>query len=64
TKSNGLIAATTRLKTVPIRLVIERLSIIPGVVVLDNSQGIFQFVGPKGKAFAPQRVLWDSGAQL
>jgi hypothetical protein len=33
------------------------------VVVVDNSQGIFQLVGPKGKVFVPQRVLLDSGAQ-
>jgi hypothetical protein len=32
-------------------------------VVVDNSQGIFQLVGPKGKVFVPRRVLLDSGAQ-
>jgi hypothetical protein len=31
--------------------------------VVDNSQGIFQLVGPKGKVFVPQRVLLDSGTQ-
>jgi hypothetical protein len=31
--------------------------------VVDNSQGIFQLVGPKGKVFVPRRVLLDSGAQ-
>jgi hypothetical protein len=32
-------------------------------VVVDNSQGIFQLVGPKGKVFVPRQVLLDSGAQ-
>jgi hypothetical protein len=32
--------------------------------VVDNFQGIFQLVGPKGKVFVPRRVLLDSGAQL
>jgi hypothetical protein len=31
--------------------------------MVDNSQGIFQHVGPKGKVFVPQRVLLDSRAQ-
>jgi hypothetical protein len=35
----------------------------PVVVVVDNSQGILQLVGPKGKVFVPRRVLLDSGAQ-
>jgi hypothetical protein len=48
----------------PTRPTIERSSISPGVVVVDNSQGIFQLVGPKGKIFVLQRVLLDSGAQL
>jgi hypothetical protein len=52
-----------RVKTMPARPAIERSSISPGVVVVDNSQGIFQLVGPKGKVFVPQRVLLDSGAQ-
>jgi hypothetical protein len=47
----------------PTRLAIERSSITLGVVVVDNSQGIFQLVGPKGKVFVPQRVLLDSGVQ-
>jgi hypothetical protein len=47
----------------PARPTIERSSISPGVVVVDNSQGIFQLVGPKGKIFVPQRVLLDSGTQ-
>jgi hypothetical protein len=33
------------------------------VVVVDNSQGIFQLVGPKGKVFVPRQVLLNSGAQ-
>jgi hypothetical protein len=47
----------------PARPAIERSSISPGVVVVDNFQGIFQLVGPKGKVFVPRRVLLDSGAQ-
>jgi hypothetical protein len=59
----GLFSAAARVKTVPARPAIERSSITPGVVVVDNSQGIFQLVGPKGKVFVPRRVLLDSGAQ-
>jgi hypothetical protein len=58
-----LFATAARVKTMPARLAIERLSISPRVVVVDNSQGIFQLVGPKGKVFVPRRVLLDSGAQ-
>jgi hypothetical protein len=56
-------AAAARVKTMPTRPVIERSSISPGMVVVDNSQGIFQLIGPKGKVFVPRRVLLDSGAQ-
>jgi hypothetical protein len=59
----GLFSATARVKTMPARPAIERSSIIPSVVVVDNSQGIFQLVGPKGKVFVPRQVLLDSGAQ-
>jgi hypothetical protein len=58
-----LLAAAARVKTMPARPAIERSSISPGVVVVDNSQGIFQLVGPKEKVFVPRRVLLDSGAQ-
>jgi hypothetical protein len=51
------------MKTMLARPTIERSSITPGVVVVDNSQGIFQLIGPKGKVFVPRRVLLDSGAQ-
>jgi hypothetical protein len=59
----GLFSAAARIKTMPTRPAIERSSITPGVVVVDNSQGIFQLVGPKGKVFVPRWVLLDSGAQ-
>jgi hypothetical protein len=59
----GPFLAATRVKTMLARPAIERSSIIPGMVVVDNSQGIFQLVGPKRKVFVPQRVLLDSGAQ-
>jgi hypothetical protein len=59
----GLFSAVTRVKTMPARLAIERSSITLGVVVVDNFQGFFQPVGPKGKVFVPRRVLLDSGAQ-
>jgi hypothetical protein len=58
-----LLAAAARVKTMPARPAIERSSISPGVVVVDNSQGIFQLVRPKGKIFVPQQVLLESGAQ-
>jgi hypothetical protein len=58
-----LLAAAARVKTMPARPAIERSSISPGVVVVDNSQGIFQHVGPKEKVFVPRRVLLDSEAQ-
>jgi hypothetical protein len=59
----GLFLAATRVKTMPTRPTIKRSSITPEVVVVDNSQGIFQLVGPKGKVFVPRRVLLDSRAQ-
>jgi hypothetical protein len=59
----GLFTAVACVKTMPARPAIERSSITPGVIVVDNSQSIFQLVGPKGKVFVPQRVLLDSGAQ-
>jgi hypothetical protein len=59
----GLFLAAVRIKTMPARPAIKRSSITPGVVVVDNSQGIFQLVGPKWKVFVPRRVLLDSGAQ-
>jgi hypothetical protein len=59
----GLLSAAIHVKTMPARPVIEKSSIIPEVVVVDNSQSIFQLVGPKGKVFVPQRVLLDLGAQ-
>jgi hypothetical protein len=43
----GLFSAAARVKTMPARPAIERSSITPGVVVVDNSQGIFQLVGLK-----------------
>jgi hypothetical protein len=43
----GLFLAAVRVKTMPARPAIERSSITPGVVVVDNFQGIFQLVGPK-----------------
>jgi hypothetical protein len=58
-----LLTAAARVKTMPARPTIERSSISPGVVVVDNSQSIFQLVGPKGKVFVPRRVLLDSGVQ-
>jgi hypothetical protein len=58
-----LFSAAARVKTMLARPAIERSSITPGVVVVDNSQGSFQLVGPKGKVFMPRRVLLDSGAQ-
>jgi hypothetical protein len=47
----GLLLAATHVKTMPVRPAIKRSSISLGVVVVDNSQGIFQLVGPKGKLF-------------
>jgi hypothetical protein len=58
-----LLATVARVKTIPARPTIERSSISPRVVVVDNPQGIFQLVGPKGKVFVPRRVLLDSGVQ-
>jgi hypothetical protein len=59
----GLFSAAARVKTMPARPAIERSSITPSVVVVDNSQGTFQLVEPKRKVFVPRRVLLDSGAQ-
>jgi hypothetical protein len=49
-----LFATAARVKTMPARPAIERSFISSGVVVVDNSQGIFQLVGPKGKVFVPR----------
>jgi hypothetical protein len=59
----GLFSAAARVKTMPTRPAIERSSITPGIVVVENSQGIFQLVVTKRKVFVPRRVLLDSGAQ-
>jgi hypothetical protein len=50
----GLFSAAAHVKTMPARPAIERSSITPGVVMVDNSQGIFQLVGPKRKVFVLQ----------
>ena len=50
----GLLLATTHIKTILMRSTIERLSIIPRVVVVDNFQGIFYNFRPKGRVFVPQ----------
>jgi hypothetical protein len=49
----GLFSVAAHVKTMPARPAIERSSITPGVVVVDNSQSVFQLVGPKGKVFVP-----------
>jgi hypothetical protein len=59
----GCFPAVARVKTIPTRPTIERSSISMEMVVVDNSQGIFQLIGPKGKVSMPRRVLLDSGAQ-
>jgi hypothetical protein len=59
----GLFSTVALVKTMPARPAIERSSITLGLVVVDNSQGIFQLIGPKGKVFMPQQVLLDSRAQ-
>jgi hypothetical protein len=46
-----LLATAARVKIMPARPAIERSSISLGVVVVDNSQGIFQLIRPKGKVF-------------
>jgi hypothetical protein len=58
-----LLSITARVKTMPARPAIEMSSISLGVVIIDNSQGIFKLVGPKGKVFVPRRVLLDLGIQ-
>jgi hypothetical protein len=37
----GLLSVAAHIKTMPARPTIDRSSISPGVVVVDNSQGIF-----------------------
>jgi hypothetical protein len=58
-----LLAVAACVNTIPAKPAIERSSISPRVVVVDNSQGIFQLIGPKEKVYVPRRVLLDSGAQ-
>jgi hypothetical protein len=50
----GLFLAAICVKTMPARPAIESSSSTSGVVVVDNSQGIFQLVGPKRKVFVPR----------
>ena len=56
-------AAISRVKTMPRRPAIERSSITPGVVMVDNNKAVVQLIGPTGQVFTPTRVLLDSGAQ-
>ena len=56
-------AAAAKLVDLPARPVIERMRAVPGVVFLDNKNGVFSLVGPTGVVYWPQRVLLDSGAQ-
>jgi hypothetical protein len=58
-----LLSAAARVKIMPARPAIERSFISLAVVVVDNSQDVFQLVGPKGKVFMSQWVLLDLGAQ-
>ena len=46
-------AAAARLNTLSRRPAIERSSVDPGVVLVDNSKGVLQIVGPHGKVFTP-----------
>jgi hypothetical protein len=41
----GFLSAVVRVKTMPAKPAIERSSISPEVVVVDNSQGIFNLLG-------------------
>lgn len=50
-------AAAAKLVDLPARLVIERTRVVPGVVLLDNQEGVFSLVGPAGVVYRPQRVL-------
>ena len=47
----GLLSTTQRGKTIAARPTIERSSITPSVVMVENSRGIFQFIEPKEKVF-------------
>jgi hypothetical protein len=42
---------------------IDRDRLTPSVCILDNRNGIFQFVSPMSQVYRPDRVLLDSGAQ-
>jgi hypothetical protein len=44
-----LLAATARIKTMPTRPAIERSSISPGVVVVDNSKAFSNLLGLRGR---------------
>ena len=59
----SLYVAAIRIQTMPRRRVIERASLTPGVVVVNNAQGSLQIVGLEDLVFILQRVLLDSGAQ-
>lgn len=52
-----------RLDELSTRPAIERARLTPGVVMLDNTSGVFCMIGPSGKIYRPQRVFLDFGAQ-
>ena len=59
----SLCAAAARIQTIPRRPAIERASLTPSVVMIDNSRGSQQIIGITGQVFTPQRVLLDFRAQ-
>jgi hypothetical protein len=53
-----LFSAAARVKTMPARPAIERSSITPGVVVVDNSQDIFNLLDLKGRYLCLDGCYW------
>ena len=54
----GLFLATACIKTMPTKPSIKRSSIIPGVVMVDNSQGLSNLLGLRGRYLCLDGCYW------
>ena len=59
----NLYVEAAKIQTMLRRPAIERASLIPGIIVLDNAQNSLQIVGLGGQVLTPWKVLLDSRAQ-
>jgi hypothetical protein len=59
---NSWQAVAARLSELPARPAIERSIVVPGVVLVDNRDGVFVLSGPFGVLCHSRRILLDSCA--